>query len=83
MIKGVDVSDPTCNFTSNKCTILRWNGGQVYVAQARERMNRRGRGGRCGGHDGGREYGHGVGPRKVRELNINNSGGHDEVHKGG
>ena len=45
MINGVDISDPTRNFTAGECTSLGWNGGQAYFAQAREQFNVRGNGG--------------------------------------
>ena len=78
MINGIDVSNPTRNFTADEWTSLGWNGEQVCVAKARERMNGIGYGGRGGGHDVGREYGCGGGLRNVNELNSNNSCGHDE-----
>ena len=55
MINGVDVSDPTRNFTTQEWNDLTWNGGIAYVMQARERMGREGRGrGRGRGRDDGR-----------------------------
>ena len=62
MIKGHEISDPTRNFTANEWTSLGWNGGKAYVAQALECMGRRGRGGKCGGRDGGRRYRSGGSP---------------------
>ena len=34
MINGVDVSDPTRNFTADECTILGLNSQRAYIAQA-------------------------------------------------
>ena len=51
MINGVGVLDIPRSFTSDKWTRIGWNGGWVDVYQAREHMNRRGSGGRGGGHD--------------------------------
>ena len=45
MTNRVEVSDPDHNFTACEWNILRWNGGQAYVAQAQEHMNGRGYGG--------------------------------------
>jgi hypothetical protein len=70
-INGVDVLDLTQNFMDEEWRKLAYNGGRMYVAQAREQMNGRGRGGRdgrgsrgdgCnGGHNGGRWNGNGGG----------------------
>ena len=46
-------------------------------------MNGRGRGGRGGGRDDGREYGHGGGPRNFNELNVKNTCRHDAGQKEG
>ena len=37
MINGIDVSDPTRAFTNEEWEALRFNGGQAYVMQAREK----------------------------------------------
>ncbi len=44
-INGIDVSDLTQNFTDEEWRKLAYNGGWLYVAQAREQMNGRGRDG--------------------------------------
>jgi hypothetical protein len=44
-INGIDVSDPTQNFTDEEWRKLAYNGGRLYVAQAQEQMNGWG----CGG----------------------------------
>ena len=82
-INGVDVLDPTRNFTADEWTSLGWNSGWAYIDQAREHMNRIERGGRGGGRDGGRGYVRGGGPLNVNELNSSNSGKHDEGRHGG
>ena len=82
MINGVDVSDPTRNFTADGWTSLCWNGGWAYIAQVRERMKKRGHRGRGGERDGGREYGCGGSTHNVNELNVNSSGGNDEGSAG-
>ena len=83
MINGVDVSDLIRNFTANEQTSLGWNGGQAYVAQTWERMNRIWSGGRGGDCDGGREHGHRGVSHNFHEMNSNNSGVHYEDQKGG
>jgi hypothetical protein len=35
-INGIDVSDPTQNFTDEEWRKLAYNGGRLYVAQAHE-----------------------------------------------
>ena len=81
MINGVDVSDPTRNFTANEWNSLGWNGGRAYVAQTWERINRIRSGGQGGGHYAGRGYGRGGGLFNVNELNAKKVGEHDEGYQ--
>ncbi len=68
-INGIDVLDPTQNFTDEEWRKLAYNGRRLYVAQACERMNGRG----CGGHDG---HGSQNDCHGGRHWN-NNGGGHN------
>ena len=61
MINGIDISNPTRNFTDQEWDALGPNGGRAIVQQMRDRVNGRGRGrgGRSGGRgdDGNRNVG--------------------------
>ena len=81
MINKVDVSYSTRNFIDDDCNSLCWNVRRAYVAQAWERMNRRGGGVRGGGRDGGRGYGRQSSLRNDNELNDNKGGGYDECQQ--
>ena len=83
MINGVDILDLNRNFTADEWTSLGWNGRQAYVSQAWDSISGRRRGGRGGGCDRNRGYGHGGGPQNFNKLNSNNSGGHDKGQQGG
>ena len=78
MINGIDVSDPTRNFTTYEWNRLGWNGGREYVAQAWECMNIRGCGGRGRGRYGRRGYGCAGDLLNINYLNSNKGCGHDE-----
>ena len=41
-INSINILDPTQSFTAQEWEALRYNGGQAYVMQARERMNSHG-----------------------------------------